>query len=241
MTDQELDRMLRGLLLDSLETANGTDGTEPENVWEPSERFHRSMDDMLRDPKRWARHRARPVWKRLACRAAAVLLVCTLALGGLTLVSPTVRAEVNHWIEFWRGDTLTYRYMGDGLEGELPVYELTGLPKGYIEDAEESVRWETMVSLYYRNEVDPEGDVILFDYLYMQDGAASFITLDEGDTVEEVTVNGLEGKLYLPEDAENWSMIEWIDPQANLHFSISALGGREELLRLAESVKETGG
>ena len=144
---------------------------------------------------------------------------------------------MRRWIETWKGDEVLYQYIGDNLEGALPVYELTGLPEGYVEDTEESVRWDTMVDILYRNEADWDNDIIIFGYLYMQQGTAMAYMLDEDDTVQEVTVNGLEGKLYLAEDPENWSVVEWIDPKTNLHFSIHACGDAETLLALAESVK----
>ena len=174
------------------------------------------------------------VWAR---RCAAACLICVLGLGVVLAASPEARAGMRRWIETWKGDEVLYQYIGDNLEGALPVYELTGLPEGYVEDAEESVRWDTMVDILYRNEADWDNDIIIFGYLYMQQGTAMAYMLDEDDTVQEVTVNGLEGKLYLAEDPENWSVVEWIDPKTNLHFSIHACSDAETLLALAESVK----
>ena len=204
------------------------------------ELFSDAMDEI--DPKyveealtyKPAKRRIFPVWAR---RCAAACLVCLLGLGGVLAASPAAQAEVRRWIETWKGDEVLYQYIGDSLEGTLPVYELTGLPEGYAEDAGESVRWDTMVDILYRSETDPDNDLIIFSYLYMQQGTAAAYVLDEGDTVQEVTVNGLEGKLYLPEDPENWGLVEWIDPETNLHFSIHACGDAETLLALAESVK----
>ena len=174
---------------------------------------------------------------RRARRCAAACLICVLGLGVVLAASPEARAGMRRWIETWKGDEVLYQYIGDNLEGALPVYELTGLPEGYVEDTEESVRWDTMVDILYRNEADWDNDIIIFGYLYMQQGTAMAYVLDEDDTVQEVTVNGLEGKLYLAEDPENWSVVEWIDPKTNLHFSIHACGDAETLLALAESVK----
>ena len=181
-----------------------------------------------------ARRLTFPVWAK---RCAAACLVFVLGFGIVLAASPAARARLLRWIETWKDDEILYQYMGDSLEGTLPVYELTGLPDGYVEDTEESARWDTMVDILYRKEADRDNDIIIFSYLYMQQGTAMAYVLDEGDTVEEVTVNGLEGKLYLPEDPENWGAVEWIDPETNLHFSISACGDAETLLALAESVK----
>ena len=85
-----------------------------------------------------------PVWVR---RCAAACLICVLGLGVVLAASPEARAGMRRWIETWKGDEVLYQYIGDNLEGALPVYELIGLPEGYVEDTEESVRWDTMVDI----------------------------------------------------------------------------------------------
>ena len=66
-----------------------------------------------------------PVWAR---RCAAACLICVLGLGVVLAASPEARAGMRRWIETWKGDEVLYQYIGDNLEGALPVYELTGLP-----------------------------------------------------------------------------------------------------------------
>ena len=61
MTDQELDTLMRRVLLDSLKldaesTASG------ELAFEPTARYQRQMAAMLSDPLKWAQKRARPIW-----------------------------------------------------------------------------------------------------------------------------------------------------------------------------------
>ena len=68
MTDQELDTLMRRVLLDSLKLdLEGAAGGElPFN---PTPRFQRQMTAMLANPLKWARKRARPLWKNVAQKA----------------------------------------------------------------------------------------------------------------------------------------------------------------------------
>ena len=82
MTDQELDTLMRRVLLDSLKldaesTASG------ELAFEPTPRYQRQMAAMVKDPLKWERRRARPLWKNVAQKAAVILLVFSLSLGSL--------------------------------------------------------------------------------------------------------------------------------------------------------------
>lgn len=71
----------------------------------------------------------------------------------------------------------------------------------------------------------------------MDDGTAFSIIVAEGETVRDVTVNGLSGKLYLPREEGSGTLLEWIDVERELHFSIDAWGfGADELIAMAESM-----
>ena len=77
MTDQELDTLMRRVLLDSLKldaesTASG------ELAFEPTARYQRQMAAMLSDPLKWERRWARPLWKNVVQKAAVILLVFSL-------------------------------------------------------------------------------------------------------------------------------------------------------------------
>ena len=118
MTDQELDTLMRRVLLDSLKldaesTASG------ELAFEPTARYQRQMAAMLKDPLKWERRRARPLWKNVVQKAAVILLVFSLSLGSLMAVSPTVRATVVRWITEWYETHIVYRYSGDQITSAL--------------------------------------------------------------------------------------------------------------------------
>lgn len=94
MTEYRDNTLLRGLLLeaaaedlDALLAETGEVDTTP--------RFRTSMAALVADPKGWAKRRQRPVWRRAARMAAAILLACVLTLGILMLVSPKVYAATS--------------------------------------------------------------------------------------------------------------------------------------------------
>ena len=108
MTDQELDTLMRRVLLDSLKLdLEGATGNEL--PFEPTPRYQRQMTAMLADPLKWARKRARPVWKKAIQKVAVILLVFSLSLGSLMAVSPTVRAAVIRWVTEWYEMHVTFR------------------------------------------------------------------------------------------------------------------------------------
>lgn len=233
MTDQELDTLMRRVLLDSLKldtesTASG------ELAFEPTPRYQRQMAAMLKDPLKWGRRRARPLWKNVAQKAAVILLVFSLSLGSLMAVSPTVRAAVVRWVTEWYETHVVYRFSGEQLSGEMPQYEITNLPEGYVED--ERVDWPTYISIIYRKANDENAPWIYLRYVYMQQGTVNNIGTEGADIIP-VTVNGIEGQLYLARNPdESDSTITWIDPDKNIAFIVDAALDADSILHIAESV-----
>ena len=233
MTDQELDTLMRRVLLDSLKldaesTASG------ELAFEPTPRYQRQMAAMVKDPLKWERRRARPLWKNVAQKAAVILLVFSLSLGSLMAVSPTVRAAVVRWVTEWYETHVVYRFSGEQLSGEMPQYEITDLPEGYVED--ERVDWPTYISIIYRKANDENTPWIYLRYVYMQQGTVNNIGTEGADIIP-VTVNGIEGQLYLARNPdESDSTITWIDPDKNIAFVVDAALDADSILHIAESV-----
>ena len=231
MTDRELDRMMQHVLLDAIKRDCEKE-TDDVLAFKPTHHYQRQMAKMLKDPLKWERRRARPLWKNVAQKAAVILLVFSLSLGSLMAVSPTVRAAVVRWVTEWYETHIVYRYSGEQIIGEMPQYEITDLPEGYIED--ERVNWPSYVSVVYQNK--DTGKTIYLDCTYMQQGSASDYVTD-GVEVVPVTVNGLSGQLFLTDDWENkWNTITWIDAERNLQFEIDANVNRDVILHMAESV-----
>ena len=231
MTDRELDRMMQHVLLDAIKRDCEKE-TDDVPAFKPTRHYQRQIAAMLKDPLKWEHRRARPLWKNVAQKAAVILLVFSLSLGSLMAVSPTVRAAGVRWVTEWYETHIVYRYSGEQIIGEMPQYEITDLPEGYIED--ERVNWPSYVSVVYQNK--DTGKTIYLDCTYMQQGSASDYVTD-GVEVVPVTVNGLSGQLFLTDDWENkWNTITWIDAERNLQFEIDANVNRDVILHMAESV-----
>ena len=233
MTDRELDRMMQHVLLDAIKRDCEK---EPDDVpaFKPTHHYQRQIAAMLSDPLKWAQKRARPLWKNVAQKAAVILLVFSLSLGSLMAVSPTVRAAVVRWVTEWYETHIVYRYSGEQITGEMPQYEVTDLPEGYAET--ERVEWPSYVSIIYQKVNDENAPWIYLQYIYMQQGASSNFEIENADIIP-VTVNGLEGQLYLTKDSEQSdSTITWIDPNENILFAVSAALNANDILHIAESV-----
>ena len=151
MTDRELDRMMQHVLLDAIKRDCEKE-TDDVLAFKPTHHYQRQMAKMLKDPLKWERRRARPLWKNVAQKAAVILLVFSLSLGSLMAVSPTVRAAVVRWVTEWYETHVVYRHLGVPVTGEIPQYTITDLPDGYVEDSEQNIRY----GVYYD---DIHGDI----------------------------------------------------------------------------------
>lgn len=163
MTDHDLDTLMQRVLLDSLRL-DWEKQAEPEPAFVPSARYKRQVSGMLADPLAWERKRAIPVWKNIARRTAAVLLIVSIGFGSLLAVSPTVRAALLQWVTEWYETHITYRYTGEDMTGATPQYEITELPEGYAEAESERVEWPDQMIIVYRNE--ETGKAIYLDYVH---------------------------------------------------------------------------
>lgn len=233
MTDRELDRMMQHVLLDAIKRDCEKE-TDDVPAFKPTRHYQRQIAAMLSDPLKWAQKRARPLWKNVAQKIAVILLVFSLSLGSLMAVSPTVRAAVVRWVTEWYETHVVYRFSGEQIADEMPQYGVTDLPEGYAET--ERVEWPSYVSIIYQNVNDENASWIYLQYIYMQQGASSNFGIENADIIP-VTVNGLEGQLYLTRDTEGAdSTITWIVPDENMLFAVSAALNANDILHIAESV-----
>ena len=108
MTDQELDQLMQRVLLDAIKSDCRNMSCEIPNFM-PSHRYQHQMAIMIANPLKWARKRARPLWKKVLQRVAVILIVFSLSLGSLMIISPSVRAAVVNWVTEWYETRKTYR------------------------------------------------------------------------------------------------------------------------------------
>lgn len=232
MTDQELDRLLRRALLDA---ADQEVQTPPETEVPLSEGHRRRMREMLRDPLLWFRLRNPYPWRTVARRAAVVLLMLSLSAAMVLAVSPKARADIVRWTMEQNGRRVEFRYHGDGPAQALPQYRITALPEGYTETERVEADWNVRVTYECTGK-----QWIRFSYLYMQDGTASSMGIAESDTVKDITVSGMSGKLILTQSPESANVIIWFDTAQNLMFSIHANVDESVIITMAESVSLCG-
>ena len=235
MTDLELDRMMRRVLLDSLrnDELNEREEVEP---FTPSRNHQRQMRDMLKNPNKWLKNKVKPVWKLAVQKVAVVLLIASLGLGSVMAVSPAVRAAVIRWVTEWYETHITFRYAGDSVSDNFLDYEISNLPKGYSEVKDERIEDEGYIQKKYRNDSDPSSKSIYLAYMDMKQGAAMDFVIENGVT-SPIDINGMPGYLYLADDWQNLrSTITWIDESNNLQFVVDATMSEEDILYIAESV-----
>lgn len=218
MTDQELDQMMRRALLDAAAQEAEALPQEPPEL---SPRHGRSMRAMLRDPLAWARSRRRPALRTAARHAAAVLVT----------VSPQVQADITRWVAEQTGNVLDFQFRGDSPAQPIPQYQITALPEGYVETERTDALDAGNVT--YKNS---DGDTILLSYTYMYDGALHRFILNDTDTMSDIRVSGMPGKLILSTEEKNFNRILWIDAAQNLQFTISAAAEESVIIAMAESI-----
>lgn len=233
MTDQELDQMMRRALLDAAAQEAEALPQEPPEL---SPRHGRSMRAMLRDPLAWARSRRRPALRTAARHAAArhaaaVLLVLVLSAAVLVTVSPRARADITRWVAEQTGNVLDFQFRGDSPAQPIPQYQITALPEGYVETERTDALDAGNVT--YKNS---DGDTILLDYAYMQDGALHRFILNDTDTMSDIRVSGMPGKLIISTEEKSFDCILWIDAAQNLQFTITAAAEESVIIAMAESV-----
>lgn len=228
MTDQELDQLMRRVLLDA--AAENEKKEKQTQGFYASNHYQHEIQKMLRNPLSWAKGRSLPAWKRTVQRVAAVFLAVFIGFGGVMVISPTVRAAVINWITEWYETHIVYQYTGEDVQGEMPQYEITDLPEGYQETIRDIV--PAAVSIVYENE---NHDLICLDYTFMQEGASNLITT-EGFQMEDVLINGCEGTLFVPDNPQNMKTLTWIDSEEDIQFTLNAFLSKIDILHMAESV-----
>ncbi len=229
MTDQELDRLMRHVLMDGIGQEAEQTSQQDIPAFQPSPRYQRQMAAMQRDPLAWSRKKQRPAWKKWAQTAAALLLAAGLGLAA----SPTARADIVRLAVEWSQNRASFVYSGPDVEGELPCYVLGDLPEGFVQTG-----WQclgpAMAAADYKNAA---GDCLYLDYSYMQQGGGTFIDMDEGEVIE-TSVNGMKGYFFQDADPEAFDILTWIDTRQNIQFTLGGCMDLDQALALAKGLKQ---
>ena len=230
MTEQELDRIMRRVLIDSIKVETERDKEDPDSPFRATSRHQRQMRAMLANPIKWLHRRERPVWKRIAQRVAVFLLAFILVFGGIMAFSPSARATVVRWVMEWYENTVNFIYAGEQNTEALPQYEIAELPDGF-EEIDRKITPE-FVEVTYE---DTQRDIIRFSYVFMHQGTLTGFDIEDSDA-SEIQVNSQKGVYFEAHTPENLNTLTWIDTNQNLQFIIDGFRQCDELLRMAESV-----
>lgn len=231
MTDQELDRLMRHVLMDGVEQkseqpSEADNGEAP--AFQPSPRYQRQITAMKRDPWAWAKKKQRPAWKKYAQTAAALLLVAGLGLAA----SPTARADIVRLAVEWNQNRASFVYSGPDVGDELPCYVLGSLPEGYVQ-----TDWQRLgPALVAADYESADGDYLYLDYSYMQQGGGTFIDMEEGEVIE-TRANGMEGYFFQDADPEAFDILTWIDTRQNIQFTLGGCMDLDQALVLADGLE----
>ena len=221
-TDQELKnaaRLLRNSMLDSL----------PKNSeGEFSKQFEERMSSLMAvRKKREVRLRYA---KRIAAAAAAFILVISMFL----FMNTEVRAAVKAWVKEIFETHAAYWFIGE-MPDVLPEYELTAVPEQYQCILDETIH--NARAMVYVNPED-ELDGFTFDYGFVQEELPLIVDYAGIEvTIQDVTINGCPGKLYISAEPDECHALVWIDEARQVILSMTSYLEPEVMLHIAKSVK----
>ncbi len=199
---------------------------EPEECdVEFSAEFEKKMKWVIRrgsDPGRY----------RMMHKAAVVALVLLFGFMSIMAVDGPVRAKIFEWIKETSG-------FGTSYEFQIPPsptvwnakFRITGLGEEF--EVEEAFHNEGHHFEIYRTS---DGGWLHFSYSTKYDASTVYIG-HEGCIVEQVSINGNPGDLYISEDRSDGDAIVWCDQETRIIFFLHGSPEPEELIALAESVE----
>ena len=224
MTDYELDKLTRRVMLDAARLEYSSLPEEP-HPFSPA--FERKMKKLLRR----GRH---PVLYRALRGAACFLLVLLLSGCAVLAVSAEAREVFAGWVREVYENAFVYRFYGEA-QGESnadTAYRLTWLPEGYREAERPDLAG--MGNVLYR---DDAGGLVVLAYATDPE-AFSLSVYPEHATVRKTQVHGRPADLYLDEQEGNRNLIVWTEEETGQFFYVSGPQGEDELVKMAESVEK---
>ncbi len=168
-------------------------------------------------------------------RVAAVFLAILIGSGTWLGVDAEARATFTRWIRNVWEDGVVYTFMGESPDTTIPDFHCSWLPEGMA--AAELGHLNQQGYMIYFGE---NGLHCALDYSYMHEGSAHFISPsgEEGLRHEVVEINGMPGDFYIESEDGLSHVLLWFDEDAGIAFSLHSNLPPEDILRMAESVKE---
>lgn len=173
---------------------------------------------------------------RSAVAACLILALCITTV----IVTDTFASETGlRWRVRYRENEVTWLFK-DGMkqEGDIPNYEPTWLPEGYVWDrSHDGILRDRMTS--YKN-LDEDQSWIHFSYMHISDKETYHLgSLDKGTyEAESIEIKGQPGELYTFVNEQDRGYLLWIDKRGCIVFLLDFDSGVEDAIKIAESVTQ---
>ena len=190
-----------------------------------SSRFHRKMQRLI-----WKDRHRTAAW--MIQKAACVALVVLLGFGTLFALSPTVRAEIIHWVRETFGIFTQYSYQGSEQQQEHTEYDLTNVPEGFVQLHRTQFRNRTEIQ--YHNSATNQ--YIQFVYCRSKDALALYLDSREYQ-ITPVDIPGCQAEYYHAADTAASDGLFIYDARRNVFFWLSGPLDREELTGLYKKIE----
>lgn len=196
------------------------DNNELRERYQLSESFYERMNQMIQGQKRKARRKR---VRRFVAAAAAVALI----LFGVT--NPQTISKAGQWLIRWYHDHISFQFVEDAGNIEVPRYELGYVPEGYRLELDEYASLGGDI-LYY-NDIN---QCLYFSYGAIDDGLEV-----NNENMDFLKITGSKGEIiyYLrARNPEDESSMTWISEDGLLKFNLMGNFTQEELLKIQKEI-----
>lgn len=198
----------------------------------PEECRHQFSAKFERKMKRLIYRTNHPIQQRILRSVASILLVILLGFSSVLAVSVEAREAVFGWIREQYESFYAYFFEGQPGYEEPSSYYPGWMPDGYeYETAFEIGGGEAIIF------VNSDGAIAQFSYSSTPDSFGMYI--EAADCKHQtVSINGLEGDLYVASETSLSSGIVWVNSSCEVIFHVSAPLDADELIKIAENIEK---
>ena len=226
ISNAEFDKLLVTALYRAAELDYCTVPTDDEldALVQPSLRFSRRINALLKDQHRYIRNHRRPVYMKVLRAAAAILIAFTVLLGTAMAVSPTVRAAVVNFVRSWFEDRTIYQTPERNL-GKIWIFEY--IPEGF--ELYEDISNEIQALYIY---IDSVGTTISISISTGRQGVDN-----EHSFFSQTIINGNAADVYESYDSQYPNMVIMFDDREGVFITLVSEIEIDELIKIAENIK----
>ncbi|MCI9527715.1 MAG: DUF4367 domain-containing protein [Lachnospiraceae bacterium] len=185
-----------------------------------SDAFYQKMDQMIEGQKKMAR---RKKLRRFAAAAAAAIVVF------IGVTHPQTISKAGQWLIRWYHDHISFQFVEDTGNIEVPRYELSYVPEGYRLELDDYSS-PGGFTVY----VNDEGWYLDFSYGSIDDGLEV-----DNENKDLLKITGSRGEIiyYLrAKNPEAESSMTWISEDGTLKFNLMGNFSQEELIKIQEGI-----